>query len=100
MIWRRRRVSAVLGLLSAALFAAFVIELSPHLVHHLFEPGQGQSDCPFAASGERQPTASGSAVTLLPAAVAHPAIPCPDPGGLPAVTCAPPAARAPPFAAS
>ena len=45
------------ALLIVVFFAVFVVELSPHLVHHLFDDDQeqaAQSDCPFATIAERQ----------------------------------------------
>jgi hypothetical protein len=46
----------LLGLLTVAFFVLFVAELSPHLVHHLFDDHQGatQASCPFATVAERQ----------------------------------------------
>jgi len=44
------------GLLAAAFLLAFVLGLSPHLVHHLFEAhehGAAADACPFATAAER-----------------------------------------------
>ena len=49
-----RRVTAILGLVFAGFLAAFVVGISPHLVHHLFDDDHGKSECPFASVGERQ----------------------------------------------
>jgi len=46
----------LLGLLTVAFFVLFIAELSPHLVHHLFDDHQDarQAGCPFATVAERQ----------------------------------------------
>lgn len=45
-----------LGRLAAGLaFLAYVVVQSPHLVHHLFEHAETQTDCAFATAGERLP---------------------------------------------
>ena len=40
-------------LLVALLFTAALLEQSPHLVHHLFEHDDVQSDCPFVTASQR-----------------------------------------------
>jgi hypothetical protein len=48
------------ALLSSVCLAAFVIGLSPHLVHHVTEDHRASDECPFAASAERAPAAAAS----------------------------------------
>jgi hypothetical protein len=90
------RRSAPLALLTAALLLAFLIELSPHLVHHLFEEHSAEHDCPFATAGEHQAGAIG-----LGAALASSDGPTASAVLWPGATLAPrpvalPASRAPP----
>jgi len=40
-------------LLVALFFAAYLVEQSPHLVHHLFERDDVQADCTFHATADR-----------------------------------------------
>jgi hypothetical protein len=40
-------------LLVALFFAAYLVEQSPHLVHHLFERGDVQADCTFLSTADR-----------------------------------------------
>jgi hypothetical protein len=40
-------------LLVVAFFVGYLVEQSPHLVHHLFEPDEVQSDCAYLAAGDR-----------------------------------------------
>lgn len=89
------------GLLVAGLFAGFVVALTPHLVHHLFDADRqvAQHRCPLAAVAERQPGAETGAVVL---AVAHGAglvVTAAATLMLPAPALAAPEARAPPVAA-
>jgi len=44
---------SLLGFLAAACFLVFLIGQAPHLVHHLFEPAHGQTDCAFASGADR-----------------------------------------------
>ena len=92
----------LLPLLLAAVFATFVVELAPHLVHHTFEHEgeKASADCAFASAAERQPGASTVVATL--SSGAPPALLGPALGPVPIVArfLAPVAARAPPLAAS
>ncbi|MBI2152292.1 MAG: hypothetical protein HYV92_04145 [Candidatus Rokubacteria bacterium] len=45
----------VLGLLTAGLFAAYLVALSPHLVHHLFDQDDGVPACPHLAQSQQNP---------------------------------------------
>ena len=86
-----------LGLLATACFLAFVVGQSPHLVHHLFEAKQSQTDCAFASADERTQGLFADTVSLtLPleveaggSIVAQPAPP--------SLALAPTSARAPPL---
>jgi hypothetical protein len=40
-------------LIVVAFFVGYLVEQSPHLVHHLFEPDEVQSDCSYLAAGDR-----------------------------------------------
>lgn len=62
----RLRVLAVLRLLTAGYFLAFVVAQSPHLVHHLFRSAQKQADCPFASAAERTEEVTADVFTLIP----------------------------------
>jgi hypothetical protein len=62
----RLRLRPTLGLLAAGLLLAFLLGQSPHLVHHLFETGQIQTDCTFASTGERTQGLPADVVTLVP----------------------------------
>ncbi len=88
------------ALLCAALLLSFVVELAPHLVHHLGSDLHQHTDCPFATAFERQHGTLPSGVPeLLPA----PGVPAAPPGvapRLPRLTRAPSGARAPPVPAS
>lgn len=89
-----------LGFLAAACFLAFIVGQSPHLVHHLFEAKQSQTECAFASVDERTQALFVDTVTLsLPLEV--------EAGGSIAAQPAPPSralpptgARAPPLLAS
>lgn len=88
--------SSLVRLLVAAAFLTFFAGLSPHLVHHLFEPESAAEECPFAAAGERaqpvvEPAVSLTAPVAPVAAVAPPAAPA-----LAAGETGAPAVRAPP----
>jgi hypothetical protein len=92
-----RRIGA---LLSTAFLLAFVVGISPHLVHHAFEHERAADDCPFAASTERAPAAAASPAFLVaplpqragPTMAGHVTLPRPE--------RAADAARAPPVTAS
>ncbi|PYO01314.1 MAG: hypothetical protein DMD91_08005 [Candidatus Rokuibacteriota bacterium] len=75
-VWTAGRL-IVLGV-----FALYVVELSPHLVHHLFEHDDAQVDCQFAAAGDRQhaapvPVVALTVAPITPTAVARVAEPDP-----------------------
>jgi hypothetical protein len=36
-----------------AFFLGYLVEQSPHLVHHLFEPDEARSECAYLAAGDR-----------------------------------------------
>ncbi len=88
-------MSRLLGLGLLALFTAFVVGQSPHLVHHLFDR-DGDAECQLAASGERhQAIAEASAVTVFrPAAAGTAAVAAVAPGTRPVRPARP--VRAPP----
>jgi hypothetical protein len=91
-----RRLTAILGLVFAGFLAAFVVGISPHLVHHLFDDDHQQADCPFASVAERQPglTASTAVAIATTQITAPPALPVP---AAPASSVrAPSSPRAPP----
>jgi len=56
------------------IFAAYLVGLAPHLVHHLLEHDQAQPDCPFAMAAERQHASPVAVITPLPTAVAVSAV--------------------------
>ena len=49
----------------ALLFTAYLIEQSPHLVHHLFEQDDVQADCSFLAAAERHHAAPADVTPML-----------------------------------
>jgi hypothetical protein len=83
-------------LIVVALFVGYLVEQSPHLVHHLFEHDEVQSECAYLAAGDRNQLGpvdgpvlfSGAAVVagVAPAIEAPPITHDPDPSS----------ARAPP----
>jgi hypothetical protein len=89
----RRRSSVVI---LALVFCAFVVELSPHLVHHVFDHDTAQADCPFALGAERDPSLIGAVAAPTVDAGTHPDRP--DAPSQPARShpLAPSAPRAPP----
>ena len=50
---RTSRFVSLARLAAGLAFLAFVVGQSPHLVHHLFEHDEPQTDCAFAAAAER-----------------------------------------------
>ena len=83
----------------ALMFAAYLVGLAPHLVHHLLEHDQAQPDCPFAMAAERQHASAVPDITPLPAPVATSSVvapPAPAPRDLSLVRID---ARGPPAAA-
>jgi len=89
-----------LALLSAAALATFTLAVAPHLVHHLFEPGDTGPDCPFATTAERLPGDTAVAVTVSTGDTASAPVIPPPPAALPSTPPARAAARAPPLRAS
>jgi len=92
-----RRVAALLW---SALLLAFLVEVSPHLVHHAFDPDHVGDECPFATSAERAPTvAAPVAFTVVPARQVEP-LTAAAAVALPRRDVAVDVARAPPVSAS
>ena len=60
-----RRFTAA-GLLTAGLFLAYLIALSPHLVHHFFDEDQGRPACPLLAQSQQTPELQPDPPTLIP----------------------------------
>ncbi|SRR5712692_6404138 len=89
-----------LALLSAAVLATFTLAVAPHLVHHLFEPGDTGPDCPFATTAERLQGDTAVAITVSPGDTTPARVIPPPPAALPSTPPAPAAARAPPLRAS
>jgi len=48
-------LTRLLGVLTAGLFAAYLIALSPHLVHHAFDDDHGVPACPLLAQSQQTP---------------------------------------------
>jgi len=57
---RWRAVSAV----TAGLFLAYLVTISPHLVHHLFDQDHGRPACPHLAQSQNTPAVEASPVIL------------------------------------
>ena len=49
--WREKTV----GALTAGCFLVYLIALSPHLVHHLFDEDHDSPSCPFLALSQHTP---------------------------------------------
>ena len=62
------------GVLVGLIFTAYLVALSPHLVHHLLEHDQAQPDCPFAMAAERQHASPVPDIAPLPTPVATSAV--------------------------
>ena len=100
----RRSLSAVASLAArlvlAILFATYLVEQAPHLVHHLFEHHEEvQADCVFLVAADRQSAATPETTFLLPAVDPVACGPLAPDAGWSAHHPRPGAARAPPFAA-
>jgi hypothetical protein len=52
--WGAWRLTA-LASLTAGLFVTYLVALSPHLVHHLFDENQGHPACPHLAQSQQTP---------------------------------------------
>ena len=108
-LWNVSRVATLLarlgirpvsGLVAAGLFLAILIVQSPHLVHHLFEPGWDRTDCALGAGADRVDGGAAALTTLDPLAVVE-AVPCLiDGAALPGPQLGLPDPRAPPLLAS
>jgi hypothetical protein len=96
----RSRLQASVGSLTAALFLALVVAQAPHLVHHLFEPEQHQSECAFASGAERTQALTPDLVTLAPADLVQATGPVAADAQLPGLALSPADPRAPPLFAS
>ena len=93
----RRRLP---GVLVALLFASYLVELAPHLGHHLFDEDDVAPTCPFVAPASDSPIAGEPSSALAPcdawtAAAAPAALPLPAGPATPAAR-----SRAPPAPAS
>jgi hypothetical protein len=66
--WRKQTV----GALTAGCFLLYLIALSPHLVHHLFEKDHGPPTCPFLALSQHTPELQPDCPALTPLSVAGP----------------------------
>jgi hypothetical protein len=92
--------SRLTGVLAAILFASYLVELAPHLVHHVFDEDDVAPTCPFVAPASDSPIAAAPSSALAPCDAWTAAAP---PGALPLrAGPATPAARsrAPPAPAS
>ena len=68
----------LLGVLTAGLFAAYLIALSPHLVHHLFDENYGGRACPYLAQSQQALGLQPDPPSLAPPdqVAAVPTLPC------------------------
>ncbi len=62
----RHRLGKLLGALTAALFAAYLVALPPHLVHHLFDENHGRPACPHLTQSQHTPELQPDPPTLTP----------------------------------
>ena len=62
----KHRLSRVLGVPTAGLFVAYLIALSPHLVHHLFDQEHGVPACPYLAQSQQNPGLQPDPPSLTP----------------------------------
>jgi len=98
-----RTMRRICSLLCAVFLLVFLVGLSPHLVHHVFDPHDdlaAPEACALSTAAERHHPGSAGEVALNrgpdPVAPAHPA----ERTALPSRTAAPPTARAPPVSTS
>lgn len=54
------------GALTLTLFAAYLITLPPHLVHHLFDGDHSQPECPLLAQSQQTPVIQADPPFLTP----------------------------------
>jgi len=59
--WREKTV----GALAAGCFILYLIALSPHLVHHLFEKDHDTPTCPFLALSQHTPQLQTDPPTII-----------------------------------
>jgi hypothetical protein len=66
--WREKTV----GTLTAGCFLLYLIALSPHLVHHLFEKDHDSPTCPFLALNQHTPELQPDPPPLTPLSLTGP----------------------------
>ena len=93
----RLRFLPLLGLLATSCFLAFLVAQPPHLVHHLFEHGQKQTDCAFASAGKHTEGLSPDILTPIPVLTEGDGVSIAHQSPLPSLALTPSHARAPPF---
>ena len=93
----RGRPPAVLALLTASVFLVFLTELAPHLVHHLFEGGHAEHECPFATAGDHKPATPSPDIGLTALAAPTASVHCSPEPSSPPLSLTLPASRAPPL---
>ena len=54
------------GALTGALFVTYLVALSPHLVHHLFDEDHGRPACPHLAQSQQTPELQPDPPQLIP----------------------------------
>ena len=92
----RARTFSLFTAFVACLFAGYLVALTPHLVHHLFDDDQDQTSCPYLAQSQHTPPAgSDPAPALALIAIGHVAA-LPDPTALPFAERTTVPSRAPP----
>lgn len=63
---RGRRARVFIRAVTAGCFLAYLLALSPHLVHHLLEESRDQGYCPHFALSQQTPEAQMDPPALLP----------------------------------
>ena len=82
--WRPLRGKTV-GTLAAGFFLVYLIALSPHLVHHLFDEDHDSPSCPFLALSQHTPGLQTDPSSVTPLIVTEtlddqkPTVPLPSP---------------------
>lgn len=97
---RRSGWPSTFGALTAALYLVSLISLSPHLVHHLFQPEEPLAKCAIAFSFERTHGIHPETATPIPPSGREFGDRPVDPATLPTLALTLPAPRAPPLPAS
>jgi hypothetical protein len=92
----RVRTSPILSAVVACLFAGYVVALTPHLVHHLFDGGDDQPQCPHLAQSQHTPEAWSDPPTALSLPAIGRLAVCPDRTSLPFTKRTVGSSRAPP----